>query len=720
MKKQCLNGLWSYRIGKADWSTLMVPFSTLAVGHSECFRKFDRTEDLPRVALQFDGITYAAKVFLNGVPVGEMLPYCEYTFDVSDVVRDKDNELLVELEDLEPEFGPSDGWENYSGIIRNVWVVYRQESYIEDCFFHTKMLENYTAADYTVETKVCGSETGTLQITLSKDNTIVDQFCCDAGETSVSRRVECPKLWAPDHPELYQLQVAFLQEGETVDRYECPVGFREFSCDRHRFLLNGEPLFILGVCRHEMMGDSGHVVTPEAIEADLLRIKSCGCNYVRLVHYPHCKETLEIADRIGLLVSEEPGLWWSDTSRDAVSAGSLEVLRRTILRDRNHPSIGFWLSFNECQFTEAYLIRSAEVCRENDPTRLVSGANCMSVPDTLVNYNKCGFDFYTMHPYDSSFERARESVMVLNDKPLLFTEWGGFFVYEKPELLTEMSREMYRYYLYGDDNGALAGASFWFWSEIHEYNRGKPACVDGILKEALVDFEGNPTRIYDTFCKAWQEAKNVGPFETRLPQTMEPYEFTLCGEVKGTPMQCSASGNWQEILVRMRESAAKELYRTHLRKIEYGPVFAKEEFCKMPAIPVMLSDGGEIVFTGEKKTSRIELIGAVSVEKGYPLAGEWGEEAAEVSVEFADGETQTFPLRNGREFTTAHTTYRTSRINPVAQYAKPLARFSYEKNHENYLVNRLELSLSEEKQVCRVTITSRNRGYRLLFWGVTL
>ena len=103
----------------------MVPFSTLAVGQSECFRKFDRTEDLPRVALQFDGITYAAKVFLNGVPVGEMLPYCEYTFDVSDVVRDKDNELLVELEDLEPEFGPSDGWENYSGIIRNVWVVYR-------------------------------------------------------------------------------------------------------------------------------------------------------------------------------------------------------------------------------------------------------------------------------------------------------------------------------------------------------------------------------------------------------------------------------------------------------------------------------------------------------------------------------------------------------------------------------------------------------------------
>ena len=100
-----------------------------------------------------------------------------------------------------------------------------------------------------------------------------------------------------------------------------------------------------------MIGDSGHVVSYEQIEEDMKMINSTGSNFVRLVHYPHCKATLDIADKLGLMVSEEPGLWWSDTANEEVANGILEVLKRTIFRDRNHPSIVFWLSFNECQFT---------------------------------------------------------------------------------------------------------------------------------------------------------------------------------------------------------------------------------------------------------------------------------------------------------------------------------------------------------------------------------
>ena len=69
------------------------------------------------------------------------------------------------------------------------------------------------------------------------------------------------------------------------------------------------------------------------------------------------------------------------------------------MRDRNHISIAFWLSFNECKCTLEYLKEAARVCRENDPYHMVSGANCMSLEMTKENFLNCGFDFYTMHPY---------------------------------------------------------------------------------------------------------------------------------------------------------------------------------------------------------------------------------------------------------------------------------------------------------------------------------
>ena len=102
--------------------------------------------------------------------------------------------------------------------------------------------------------------------------------------------------------------------------------------------------------------------------------------------------------------------------------------------------------------------------------------------------------------YSDTFARARESARVLNDKPLMFTEWGGYFVYDNPHLLTDFMNEMYKLYLQSDQDGALAGESIWYWAELNDFNRGKPACIDGALKEALVDKYRNPTMIYVPFC----------------------------------------------------------------------------------------------------------------------------------------------------------------------------------------------------------------------------
>ena len=128
--RQSLNGLWQYRIGKGEWRTRQVPFSALPVGKSTCALHFDAAAHTGRAFLVFEGITYAADVVLNGQALGSMLPYVPYRFEITGLLRQADNRLEVELSDIEPAFGPSEGWENYGGIIREVFIEYTAESRI--------------------------------------------------------------------------------------------------------------------------------------------------------------------------------------------------------------------------------------------------------------------------------------------------------------------------------------------------------------------------------------------------------------------------------------------------------------------------------------------------------------------------------------------------------------------------------------------------------------
>ncbi len=702
MKTQTLNGIWKYRIGHGTWSTREVPFSARPVGHSECERTFDLEYTGELIFLQFDGITYHAKVTLNGKSIGEMLPYCEYRFDVTDTVLEKGNVLTVEIEDIAPTFGPTAGWENFGGIIRGVSLVYAPKKHIEDVFFHCVLTNGYMAAEYTVEVKTT-AENAEYTVELSFNGEPVDTY---TSTETVTRTLESVHLWSPDSPLLYELTVR-----SGADEYHCHVGFREIKCDRHRFILNGEPLFLVGVCNHELIGDLGHTATPDKIEADLRMIKDLGCNFVRLVHYPHCKETLELADRLGLMVSEEPGLWWSNTADPAVAAGSIEVLRRTILRDRNHPCIAFWLCFNECEFTEQFLIDSARVCRENDPYRLVSGANCMSDEDTLKYYNLCGFDFYTMHPYAPTFERSAKSAAVLHDKPLVFTEWGGYHVCDNPHLLTDFIEKMYALYKQNSDDGALAGAFLWHFSEIMDLNRGRPACIDGVLREGLVTFDRKPTLIFDAFREAWATAKKAVSCE-------DIYYYESTDTAVGTAFVCENTENdYARLLCDAHLKEPFRLMRMRPRKLTVGPLL-QSPASGLYAEPRILFDGGELTFTGDAISDSITLIGAVSVKQGYPISGEYGEIAAVVYVETETGRTEKFELRNGIDITTVFTTIASSRIDPIAENAKRFALFGYDKNHENYIINRLDLPLFESARVNKVRICWLGIGYDLLFYGV--
>ena len=153
------------------------------------------------------------------------------------------------------------------------------------------------------------------------------------------------------------------------------------------------------------------------------------------------------------------------------------------------------------------------------------------------------------------------------------------------------------------------------------------------------------------------------------------------------------------------------------RKISVGTLLQKEEVKGISLIPTVAHSQRSVTFTGEKTTDVITLIGCVSAPYGYPLAGSYGEEAFRVVVE-GEGKKEEFILKNGEDLTTVHTTLSSSRINHVAKKSVPFARFSYDKNHENYIINRLDLKLKEKMKVKKVEIFSIKENYGLLTFGI--
>ena len=700
--KQTLNGIWNYRIGKGQWIfNKTVPYSALCVGHSECQRTFDLDYKADTVLLSFDGITYSGRVYLNGTFVAELLPYCQYTLDVTNIVKEKNNCLLVEIEDVDVPFGPSEGWENFGGIIRDVSIIYKNSTYIKDVHFLSSLTNNYTDGEYSVA--VATTYPCLHRVTLSYGGKAVDTYLSTENESRVIKGV---KPWSPDSPHLYSLKVELLEDGKVVDTHEERVGFCTLKCNRNRFELNGKDIFLRGVCRHEMLSrDGGHTSTYDEIYKDMKMIKDTGCNFVRLVHYPHNKVTLDIADELGLLVCEEPGMWQADVTNTELTRACLEVLKRTVIRDRNHPCIAFWLAFNECDFNEEFLKSAVSVCRENDPFRLVSGANNMPNDETKKYYTLCGLDFYTMHPYSDTFEMAREACRVLNDKPLMFTEWGGYYVYDNPHLLSDFLLSMHDLY----KQHALAGTCLWYWAEINDYNRGGAACVDGVLKEALVDFDRKPNLIYHAFVSALKkmDSDNVDA---------DKYEAHLHFPFDGIPLKCKDEPNLAALLEAARVPMKTRLAKTRKKQFSVGPILQKEEISGIHTVPFLLTDV-PLVFEGGFVTRALSFLGMVSLNYGYPILGAYGEVAAKITFYYEDGETQCHEVKNGVDLTIAYSSVGSSRIDPVAENARRILSFSYDKNFESYVVNRLELP-TEGKKISKVEIQSTNQNYNTLIFGV--
>jgi len=344
-----------------------------------------------RVSIEFDGAMSLAKVYLNGVLVGEQpYGYSSFTFDLTKHLQfGKENVLAVRLEN-KPE---SSRWYSGAGIYRNVRLVKTAQTHVAHWgTFITTPVVNTKSADINIKTEVVGTTDKATVKLVTEVYTKKGEKVSTVGSSqkmteklvfSQQLKIKNPQLWSIETPALYTAISKVYVNNELTDEYKTTFGCRSIRYDKDKgFFLNEKQVKIQGVCMHHDLGPLGAAVNYRATLRQLEIMKEMGANAIRTSHNPPSPELLQICDSIGLLVDVEAFDEWKH-GKNANGYGnyfdewSQKDIRSMIRRDRNHPSVIMWSignEINEQAMPEGKEIaqKLAITCREEDPTRPVT------------------------------------------------------------------------------------------------------------------------------------------------------------------------------------------------------------------------------------------------------------------------------------------------------------------------------------------------------------
>ena len=337
----------------------------------------------------FGGVGFRAKVYLDDALLAEH--YGGYTaFDC--LARDipfGEHVLRVEADNRFGEDSalhvPNDYYA-YGGITRPVTVEQLGSAYITALNVTPRRQGRMWRAEVEVTLRSLSEEAQTVDVDVKAGPAAISwkhRVLPAGGELTLTASLVAPGVhaWSPEHPHLYTAEAVVWLEGEPADDLCDRFGFRELRCEGGKLLLNGEPIFIKGINRHEEYADFGCAVPLEAMMRDVQLIRDLGCNLVRTCHYPNDPRFLDLCDQCGLMVWEEGharGLSLAQMQHPHFMEQTLECLREMVAQHRNHPCIVLWGCLNECDDASdedaACFRRCFHTLRELDGSRPVTAA----------------------------------------------------------------------------------------------------------------------------------------------------------------------------------------------------------------------------------------------------------------------------------------------------------------------------------------------------------
>lgn len=403
-----------------------------------------------RIFIDFDGAMSNARIWLNGVYIGERpYGYASFRLELTEHLKvGQENVLAVRLQNL----NHPTRWYPGAGINRNVWLVKTSPVHVDHWgVFVTTPKVSDRKADVAIEVTLNNQMDKASKVEVSAEifeltekpklvaATKVATGKLKAGTKKVfelDAKISDPKRWDVDTPNLYCAHVIVKADGKVVDSYTCNFGVRtiDYSADKG-FFLNGKHIKFKGMCLHDDYGAMGIETNRSALEYYLGKMKEMGCNAIRMAHKPSAPELLDLCDRMGLMVMGENFDEWAMGKKESPNGyhnifeewGERDT-RTMVRRDRNHPSIVIWSCGNEMPEQKSpdcskIAARLRGYILDEDPTRPVTAA-CNKYDESVKNKIWEGLDVMGFNYKAGNYRKFHEQYP---DVPITGTENIGTF-----------------------------------------------------------------------------------------------------------------------------------------------------------------------------------------------------------------------------------------------------------------------------------------------------
>jgi len=473
-----------------------------------------------RLFIYFGAANYLSKVYLNGQPLGEHVGgFTPFNFEVTDVLREGTNTLVVgvsntRLQDGVP--GLETDWFNFGGITRDVRLVAVEPTFIRDYYLQlAKDSANQVSGWIQLDGNSMPEEA-----TIVIDQLNVDKTFKVAGDGKVDITFEVENLtrWSPDNPKLYDVRIS-AGDAAVEDR----IGFRTIQTRGMDILLNGEPIFLRGICMHEENPITGsRAWSVEDARRAVKWAREMNCNFMRLAHYPHNENMVRYAEQQGILLWEEVPLYWGiDWDNEDVYANAQHQMGELIGRDKNRANVIIWSICNETSPTASrnrFLNKLAAFVRSRDDTRLISAAlqarsrtdedgrrirNLQYVDDPLGRT----LDVVSLNEYIGWYGSTPDACAgmrfeIAYEKPLIISELGAGALYGFHADRQTRWTEEYQSWFYEENLKMiqkipqLRGISPWILFDFQSPRRMLPLIQDGWNRKGVISERGDKKQAF--------------------------------------------------------------------------------------------------------------------------------------------------------------------------------------------------------------------------------
>lgn len=447
---------------------------------------YRRTFTLPdtwndgQIILHFDGVKSALFIWINGKKVGysqgSMTPA---EFNITSYLLPGENSIAAQVfRWSDAAFIEDQDFWRLSGIYRDVYLMHVPDVHIRHYKAIAELTDNYQNGLLSLTTDLSNYTSSPKRVLLK-----ASLFDPAQREIGVIRSIEHKlspntekKLdfflevnnisqWSAEIPHLYTLVLSLKDLENNITEYvSCRTGFRSVELKNGQMLVNGKPIIIKGVNRHEHDPITGRTVSDESMIADIKLMKKFNVNAVRTSHYPNHPRWYELCDEYGLYLYDEANLeshaFWSKFTLNPIwEKAFLERAQRMVLRDVNHPSIIVWSLGNEAGYGPNHDVM-ADWIRKYDPSRLIHYEGKEPGYGPLPNH----YDIIAnMYP-------SVDLMIKLHDENP-----------ERPVILCEYSHAM------GNSNGNI----FKYWDAIYKYPRIQGAFIWDWMDQGLLRTDEN-------------------------------------------------------------------------------------------------------------------------------------------------------------------------------------------------------------------------------------